>query len=186
MSDLNDSNPNDSESPTLEALARRYLELWQDQWAAVAADPVTTENVTRWFQIMAQGASLFTPFGNAVGGPGFGWDPRPSPVTPSPQDSPWPFVPRDSSVRPWFSEGPIAAARATSGEPTKAGAGNEFASAADASTPGAAPSASASGDLSDGAAQFARRLALLERRFTALEAGATRPRFRTRRPDRCG
>jgi hypothetical protein len=41
--------------PDLEALARRYVELWQDQVAATAADPEITAALTRLVQAAAAG-----------------------------------------------------------------------------------------------------------------------------------
>lgn len=42
-----------SEPPDLETLARRYLDLWQDQVSAVAADPEFTETLGRLLQVSA-------------------------------------------------------------------------------------------------------------------------------------
>src|SRR5215470_5353888 len=42
-----------AESPDLEALARRYLDLWQDQMAAMAADPELSETLARLWQTTA-------------------------------------------------------------------------------------------------------------------------------------
>src|SRR4051812_11677737 len=42
-----------SEPPTLETLARRYLDLWQDQVSALATDPEFTETVGRLLQVSA-------------------------------------------------------------------------------------------------------------------------------------
>jgi hypothetical protein len=80
MDDTDDSAP-----PSLDSLARRYLDLWQDQWTAAAADPEVIENFVRLFQMMGQGAASFAPFflgPTAFAGlscPGTGWDPRPQP-----------------------------------------------------------------------------------------------------------
>src|SRR4051812_12979149 len=52
----------DSEPPSLESLARRYLDLWQDQWAALAVDPEVADNYARLFQIIGQGAAAMAPF----------------------------------------------------------------------------------------------------------------------------
>ncbi|HLY58112.1 MAG TPA: hypothetical protein VKS60_21295 [Stellaceae bacterium] len=37
--------------PDLSALARRYVELWQDQLAAVAADPEMADTLARWLKV---------------------------------------------------------------------------------------------------------------------------------------
>src|SRR5512145_1048929 len=42
-----------AEPPDLETLARRYLDLWQDQVSAMAADPELAETLGRLFQVMA-------------------------------------------------------------------------------------------------------------------------------------
>ncbi|MEJ2121866.1 MAG: hypothetical protein P8Z76_14410 [Alphaproteobacteria bacterium] len=42
----------------LESLAKSYLDLWQDQFAAIAADPANAEAMARLFGAMAAGQSL--------------------------------------------------------------------------------------------------------------------------------
>ena len=56
------ASSSDFDPPTLESLARRYLDLWQDQWSALAVDPDVAENFARLFQIMGQGAAAMAPF----------------------------------------------------------------------------------------------------------------------------
>ena len=83
-----------SDPPSYESLARRYLDLWQDQWTAGAADPEMADMMARLFQMMGQGMAAapfpFGPAGFGSGGfgfggtPGTGWDPRPSPFPPHP------------------------------------------------------------------------------------------------------
>jgi hypothetical protein len=46
--------------PDLEALARRYVELWQDQVAAAAADPELTEALVRMMQLTGSGLAATT------------------------------------------------------------------------------------------------------------------------------
>ncbi|MBI5162306.1 MAG: hypothetical protein HY985_00215 [Magnetospirillum sp.] len=43
--------------PDLKALARRYLDLWQDQVAAMAQDPTLAETVARGIAAMTQAAA---------------------------------------------------------------------------------------------------------------------------------
>ncbi|MGE5504925.1 MAG: hypothetical protein ACM31L_10925 [Actinomycetota bacterium] len=43
--------------PDLDQLARRYLDLWQDQVAAMATDPALAEAVARGIAMMSQGTS---------------------------------------------------------------------------------------------------------------------------------
>ena len=77
------SDPSAADPPSYETLARRYLDLWQDQWTACAADPEMADMMTRMFQMMGQGAGPFgfgqAGFGAFGGGsmPGTGWDPDP-------------------------------------------------------------------------------------------------------------
>ena len=44
-----------SKASDLETLAKSYLDLWQDQFAAVAADPANAEAMARLFGAMAAG-----------------------------------------------------------------------------------------------------------------------------------
>src|SRR2546430_16404769 len=49
------SEPPKSEPPNLEALARRYLDLWQDQATALAGDAELARQVGRWLSMMQAG-----------------------------------------------------------------------------------------------------------------------------------
>jgi len=49
------SKPTEPKSPDLEALAARFLELWQDQLAAMALDPGNVEGWTRLTRLFADG-----------------------------------------------------------------------------------------------------------------------------------
>ncbi|MEI9983786.1 MAG: hypothetical protein WDN69_11615 [Aliidongia sp.] len=46
--------------PDLEDLARRYVELWQDQIAAAAADPELTDALVRMMQVAGSGLAAST------------------------------------------------------------------------------------------------------------------------------
>lgn len=46
-----------TDAPDIEALARRYLDLWQDQMAAYAADPALVETMARSMAMMQAGAA---------------------------------------------------------------------------------------------------------------------------------
>ncbi|GAB3439504.1 hypothetical protein GCM10027396_04870 [Insolitispirillum peregrinum] len=48
-----------SNTPDLETLARRYLDLWQDQMARMARDPATAETIERTFALMTKSAEAF-------------------------------------------------------------------------------------------------------------------------------
>ena len=63
-----------SKAPDLEELARRYLELWQNQFASMAADPEFAESMGRMFSLMGAGASG-SPFDAAT---------TPKPTSPEP------------------------------------------------------------------------------------------------------
>ncbi len=70
-----------SKAPDLEELARRYLELWQNQFASMAADPEFAESMGRMFNLMGAGASG-SPFDAAT-------TPDPSgPSSPEPSSEP--------------------------------------------------------------------------------------------------
>jgi hypothetical protein len=47
-----------SEPPDLESLVRRYLDLWQEQWAALAADPELADALARWFGMLNQAGGV--------------------------------------------------------------------------------------------------------------------------------
>jgi hypothetical protein len=55
MSEPPKSEPPKPETPNLEALARRYLDLWQDQATALAGDAELTRQVGRWLSMMQAG-----------------------------------------------------------------------------------------------------------------------------------
>jgi len=50
----------------LDDLARRYLDLWQDQWSALAADPGVADMVARSFGMMGPAAAGFAGFANML------------------------------------------------------------------------------------------------------------------------
>jgi hypothetical protein len=54
--------------PDLETLSRRFLDLWQDQMTAMAADPEMAEVMTRLMGMTAPGMAAFMPL--AIGGLG--------------------------------------------------------------------------------------------------------------------
>ncbi|CCD03302.1 conserved protein of unknown function (plasmid) [Azospirillum baldaniorum] len=141
----------ESDTPSLETLAQRYLDLWQEQWAACAADPEMADAAARLFQMMAQGAAAMAPFVLGPGGfaytspPGTGWNPTPAPSHPSCEGEP-----RDRGQR----HDPPASRPAARSE-------------AGAAAPGAA-----SGDGGGDTAQLLRRIAALEERLAAMEAAS--------------
>lgn len=62
---MTDSNPTeceapvDPESPDYEALARQYLDLWQDQFTAMAADPGTMETLSKMTEAWREATFAF-------------------------------------------------------------------------------------------------------------------------------
>ena len=49
--------------PDFTALARQYLDLWEDQLAAMAADPDLAEQTSRFFETMKQLGGISNPMG---------------------------------------------------------------------------------------------------------------------------
>jgi hypothetical protein len=62
-----------SEPPDLDSLARRFLDLWQDQMTAMTADPEMAELMGRLMAMTAPGMAAFMPLakgkGTGEGGP---------------------------------------------------------------------------------------------------------------------
>lgn len=52
----------------LSDLAKRYLDLWQDQWAAMATDPATAEALARFQTIIGEQQAALAPFLAGLGG----------------------------------------------------------------------------------------------------------------------
>jgi hypothetical protein len=48
-----------TDAPDIEQLARRYLDLWQDQTAALINDPALAEAMGRTYALMSKGAAAF-------------------------------------------------------------------------------------------------------------------------------
>lgn len=53
------SDASDTDAPSLDALARRYLDLWQDQMARLADDPATTDMLARTFTLLTRSAQAY-------------------------------------------------------------------------------------------------------------------------------
>ncbi len=51
-----ESQPNEPETPDLEALGARFLELWQDQLAAMTLDPGNVEGFSRFYHLFSEAA----------------------------------------------------------------------------------------------------------------------------------
>ncbi|MEA1651602.1 hypothetical protein UAJ10_21630 [Nitrospirillum sp. BR 11164] len=181
--------PTPGEPPSLESLARRYLDLWQDQWAAVAADPDMTGAFARLVRTLGQatawtagGGQATWPGGNpfAAGTGGSGANPGAGAWMGAPFFTPATF--------PW---GAYANPQSTTGS-------SPFGGTADAgrggagSAPPTPPGPPAAGDAPDGGdgrlAELAGRITALERQLADLAQGAgtevppTARRPRRRRP----
>lgn len=52
-----------TDQPDFTALARQYLDLWEDQLAAMAADPDLAEQTSRFFETMKQLGGISNPMG---------------------------------------------------------------------------------------------------------------------------
>jgi hypothetical protein len=52
-----------TDQPDFTALARQYLDLWEDQLAAMAADPDLAEQTSRFFDTMTQLGGVSNPMG---------------------------------------------------------------------------------------------------------------------------
>jgi hypothetical protein len=48
-----------TDAPDINQLARRYLDLWQDQVTALANDPAVAEAMARTYALMTKGAAAF-------------------------------------------------------------------------------------------------------------------------------
>ncbi|HYE51283.1 MAG TPA: hypothetical protein VEB20_16920 [Azospirillaceae bacterium] len=162
------------EPPSIEELARRYLDLWQDQWAAVSTDPEMADAMARLLQAMGQGAMMMAPFlPQAPGTPPMGGMSMPGGFG-------FPFA--QGFAQPFAN--PFAF-----GFPSPATPGDRHAHSQPSPPPaGAAPAGAAPGGEPERAADLARRLALLEERLAALApgpggtGGEPPPRPRRRRP----
>ncbi|WP_244909347.1 hypothetical protein [Nitrospirillum viridazoti] len=166
--------PTPGEPPSVESLARRYLDLWQDQWAAMAADPDMTGAFARLVRALGQ-ATAWTAGGGQTAWPGG------NPFAASganPGAGAWMGAPFFTPAAfPW---GPHASTPSTTDR-----TGHD--------TPAEAPPGPpAVGDASDGGdgrlAELAGRIATLERQLADLAQGAgtkvppTARRSRRRRP----
>src|SRR5690606_10711372 len=132
----------DAATPELQELARRYVDLWQDQATALAADPAVAETLQR---VMAT-------FGVAASG------------LPAARQA-WPAALASlmTAAQPQAGPGNVGAA---------AGKEQDKHGRASAATPGAAPAAAASAGGGTDLERLSQRLAALEQRLAALEGDA--------------
>src|SRR5260221_3711348 len=133
-----------SEPPDLSVLAKRYVELWQDYLTAAAADPGLADSLARLLAGLGTVAAL----------------------------SPWQAWQRGAAV--WRDRSDHNAAARSHDQATSEPSSPAAQERPGAAAPRAAPAASPSHERDDGMAEFARRLARLDERLAALEAGNRR------------
>ncbi len=156
-----------SERADLDELARRYLDLWQDQMTALAGDKEFAETMQRLMTTMGLAATAAPEFWRA-------WPATMAGLQAAEQT-------QGASDDQSREAGPGAAARSARGSAAGTAAGTP------AGTPAgtAAPAAASDGGES-GLDQLARRLAALEERIAALEAGGPKRRGRAASKPRKG
>jgi hypothetical protein len=148
----------------IEDLARRYVDLWQDQLAAMTADPEYWGAVQRLFDAFAAGASVPDAFAG-------GWKS-------AEPDAKAPGKYEESGESGEYEKSGEYRATGRSSQPSRSAA-----KPAETGAPAASPASRGGGD---DMADIARRLARLEERLAALEApsrsGRKRVAPRTRKP----
>ncbi|MEE8271723.1 MAG: hypothetical protein V3R98_08325 [Alphaproteobacteria bacterium] len=140
-----------AEPPDFEDLARRYLDLWQDQWAAAASDPHAAEAMARLYGMVGQHMAAAAPLAQAM-------------------LAAVPFMPA-----PFTTPFGSADGQPHGDDPSKQDSHDRAASAPSRpDAAGAAPGAASAGAAPDSGtvavADIARRLAVIEERLARLEA----------------
>ncbi|MEO0393738.1 MAG: hypothetical protein AAF213_10925 [Pseudomonadota bacterium] len=170
-SDNRKSDQTGATAPEFDELARLYLDLWQDQWTALANDPMVAEAMARGFQMMGPGAAAFANFANVLGQANLYAAAKPSADTQAAGDAPGGDDPQG-----WFRQAGFPAMPYTGVNPPFARNDNnnkphERPNQPDSQSntaPGAAPAgatpASSHGDM----AQLFDRLAAMEQRLADL------------------
>jgi len=138
-----------SDTPDLDELAERYLDLWQDQMSALASDPEFAEVMNR---LMASSAAAMPDVAAA-------WAAWPAMMAA--------LVPGAAAGRTENGKG----AQQADGGGGPAEAGGKAGARAAKRPARAEAAAAAPGDRSADLVEFARRLAALEARVAALESG---------------
>ncbi|MGQ0675830.1 MAG: hypothetical protein ACT4N4_07060 [Rhodospirillales bacterium] len=152
------SQPSDKDAPGagvpgLDQLAKRYMDLWQDQLAAMAADPELLASMSRLMAgAFAAGVSAMPGFAQGFQPQGFG-----APQAYTPPQGTAEAVP-NGSTKPNGHDAPQS-----NGHDAPAQAG-------------AAAVAAAPDDRGLGVSELIRRLGLIEARLASLEAGIARRR----------
>ncbi len=157
------TRPEMSQSDDLEELARRYVDLWQDQMTALAADPDFAEAMQR---VMAS-------LGVTAAGLPAAW-------------TAWPAAMGSmmAAAQPGSARGQAKGQEKDAGTAERAGPSEaapiDAAAAKPAGPPGAAPAAAASDGGGHDLGLIAQRLAALEERVLALEGGTGGTRRRAK------
>ncbi len=158
-----------AERADLDELARRYLDLWQDQMTALAGDREFAETMQRLMTTMGLAATAAPEFWRA-------WPATMAGLQAAGQT-------QGTSDDQSREAGPGAPARSARGPAARGSAARTSAAGTPAGT--AAPAAAFDGGES-GLDQLARRLAALEERIAALEAGGPKRRGRAASKPRKG
>jgi hypothetical protein len=135
-----------SDTPDLDELAERYLDLWQDQMSALASDPEFAEVMNR---LLASSAAAMPDLAAA-------W-------------AAWPAMMAGLGAGKRTEDGKDA--EQTDGGPGAAPTGRKGGARAAKGAPRAEAAAAAPGDRRADLVELARRLAALEDRVAALESG---------------
>lgn len=141
-----------ADTPDLDDLAKRYLDLWQEQLRVMAADPETVASVSRLFETMS-GASAAGDKSGAAGG----------------------MPPMPANPMAWLTGlGMMPPQAASGGANPFDSVFAQFVQHAAQTPGGSTPAGAASDGGGDELHELERRLALLEKRIDALESGAKR------------
>ena len=138
-----------TEPPDYAALARQYLDLWEEHLTAIAIDPALAAQMSTMFGLMGQMMPLAMP-GAMSGGTGNAIDPI-------------------AAFRQTMAGMAAGAAQTRHG-------GDDQARPDTRSKAGTAAAAAASGDGDEGLAELARRLAAVERQLAGAKRSAGRTR----------
>ncbi|MEM6903364.1 MAG: hypothetical protein AAF556_09035 [Pseudomonadota bacterium] len=177
-----ETDPNSA--PEFDELARQYLDLWQDQWTALATDPMVAEAMARGFQMMGPSAAAFANFANLLSSanlyaaPNTGFGGATGDMYGQDQglgQAPYPGKqagPVPNPGMPGYNASPSAEPKNDNNEPD---ATNQSGARPDAAAPGAASAAAAHAGGDGDMAQLFNRLASLEQRLADLASALEGP-----------
>ena len=133
-----------TDTPDFAALAREYLDLWEDQLAAMAADPTIAAQSARFFETMGQADAAANPLATAQ---------------------------MAAMAQQFMTLAGLAAGGKAGNDDSTGGDATDV--PAQRSSAGSAAATAAPGDGAQQLAQLASRLAALEERLDRLEAGSS-------------